>query len=81
MAERLLAFGFDQIGLHRIGADVAIENQACRRVLEKIGMSYEGTARDSIWAQGRWWTEAKYAILRAEYRQEQTVSAADASTG
>ena len=36
---------------------------ASRRVAEKIGMKYEGTARDCIFAQGRWWTEAKYAIL------------------
>lgn len=67
MAARLIAFGFDQIGLHRIGADVAIENKPCQRALEKTGMTYEGTARDCVWAQGRWWTEAKYAMLEGEY--------------
>jgi ribosomal-protein-alanine N-acetyltransferase len=66
MAANLIGFGFDRIGLHRIAADVAIENAACRRVLEKIGMSYEGTSRDCIWAQGRWWTEAKYAVLAGD---------------
>jgi len=63
MAARLIAFGFEEVGLHRIGADIAAENMASRRVAEKIGMKYEGTARDCIFAQGRWWTEAKYAIL------------------
>ena len=63
MAARLIAFGFEEIGLHRITADIAAENMASRRVAEKIGMKYEGTARDCIFAQGRWWTEAKYAIL------------------
>ncbi len=66
MASRLIAFGFDQVGAHRISADVAVENAPCRRVLGKIGMSYEGTARDCIWAQGRWWSEAKYAILAGD---------------
>ena len=68
MAIRLIEFGFDELGLHRISADVAIENDASKRVLDKIGMTYEGTARDCIWAQGRWWTESQYAILVDDYR-------------
>ena len=67
MAIRLIEFGFDELGLHRISADVAIENEASKRVLDKIGMTYEGTARDCIWAQGRWWTESQYAILVDDY--------------
>ena len=63
MAARLIAFGFEEARLHRIAADIAVENMASRRVVEKVGMKYEGTARDCIFAQGRWWTEAKYAIL------------------
>lgn len=69
MAARLIAFGFDQMRLHRISADVAIANEACKRVLRKIGMTYEGTARDCIWAQGRWWTEETYAILKTDLRE------------
>ena len=72
MAARLLAFGFEEIGLHRIGADIAVENMASRRVVEKVGMTYEGTARDCIFAQGRWWTEAKYAILARDRLSERT---------
>ena len=62
IAERLLAFGFEDLRLDRISADVAIENLACIRVLEKAGMVREGVARDCIWAQGRWWTEAQYVM-------------------
>src|SRR5262249_58642808 len=63
IALRLLAFGFNDLKLHRIEADVAVENAACIRVLEKIGMFREGVAHDCIFAQGRWWTEARYAML------------------
>lgn len=79
MAERLIAFGFDEVGLHRISADVAVSNLVCMRVLEKIGMRYEGTARDCIWAQGRWWTEAQYAILATDDRQAASGAPAKAS--
>jgi ribosomal-protein-alanine N-acetyltransferase len=75
MVTRFIGFGFDQIGLHRICADVAVENRRCRRALEKIGMTYKGTARDCIWAQGRWWTEAKYAILEDQYQDASKMTA------
>lgn len=68
LAARLVAFGFGFARLHRIEADVAIDNAACRRVLEKIGMRCEGVARECIFAQGRWWTEAKFALLEHDTR-------------
>ncbi len=66
MACRLIVHGFHEIGLHRIEANVAVENKPCLRVLQKIGMTHEGTLRDCIWVQGRWWTEAMYSILENE---------------
>ena len=62
----MLAFGFRDLGLHRIDADVALENHPCMRVMEKIGMQHEGISRECIFAQGRWWTEAKYAMLASD---------------
>jgi ribosomal-protein-alanine N-acetyltransferase len=67
MARRLLAFGFAELPLNRIAADVSVCNHACMRVMEKIGMQREGVARECIFAQGRWWTEAKYALLRTDW--------------
>jgi [ribosomal protein S5]-alanine N-acetyltransferase len=67
IALRLLAFGFNELKLHRIEADVALENAACIRVLEKVGMFREGVAHDCIFAQGRWWTEARYAMLARDH--------------
>ncbi len=68
MSRRLIAFGFEDILVHRICADVAIGNAGCVRVLEKLGMTREGVSRDCILAQGKWWTEAKYAILEQDHR-------------
>ena len=69
MVNRYIAFGFDEFKLHRIAADVAVENKHCIRVLEKLGMVHEGTSRECIWAQQKWWTEAQYAMLEQEYRR------------
>lgn len=67
LARRLLAFGFAELALNRIAADVSVDNHPCMRVMEKIGMRREGVARECIFAQGRWWTEAKYAVLRSDW--------------
>ena len=66
LARAIVAFGFGVLSLNRITADVALENHACIRVLEKIGMQREGVARECIFAQGRWWTEAQYAMLASD---------------
>lgn len=66
LARCMIAFGFGVLKLNRITADVALENHPCIRVLEKIGMQREGVARECIFAQGRWWTEAQYAMLASD---------------
>jgi RimJ/RimL family protein N-acetyltransferase len=67
IARRMLEFGFGEAGLHRIQAAVAMENEASDRLVRKIGMRPEGIARDCIFAQGRWWSEAQYALLEDEF--------------
>jgi [ribosomal protein S5]-alanine N-acetyltransferase len=65
----LLEFGFEQLGLHRIWAYCIAENVASARVLEKIGMKYEGLQRESEWMKNRWWDTLHYAILDHEWRR------------
>lgn len=67
MAHRIIKFGFEYLDLNRITAEVAIENKGCIKLIEKVGMIREGVARECIWAQGRWWTEAQYAYLRSDF--------------
>lgn len=41
----LIAFLFDEVGFNRIEADHDIENPASCRVMQKSGMTFEGTSR------------------------------------
>ncbi len=66
IVRRLLAYGFQDLGLHRIEADVAIANVASQSIMEKLGMRREGVLRDCIWAQGLWWSEIKFARLASD---------------
>jgi RimJ/RimL family protein N-acetyltransferase len=47
-------------------------------MLEKIGMQREGVLRECIFAQGRWWTEAKYAMLASDAAAFVNISRVDA---
>lgn len=65
---RVLDFGFDELGLHRIEAHFMEGNDASRRLMERVGMTFEGYARESMRIKGRFCTIGTCAILRYEYR-------------
>ena len=66
-ARAILRFGFEEIGLNRISATHIVENPASGRVMEKIGMRYEGTLRQYTFHHGRFQDHRVYAILRREW--------------
>lgn len=65
----VMRFGFWQLRLHRIEARYMIGNDRSRRVMEKVGMTYEGVGRDSMHVKGRYVSIGTCAILRNEYMQ------------
>ena len=67
IAKELLSFGFNALGLHRIEAQYMPGNDRSRRVMDKCGMTYEGTARQSMFVKGEYKDVATCAILRSEY--------------
>lgn len=64
----MISFGFEKIGLNRIEARCIAENTASARVMEKAGMSYEGTLRQREFIKGAYRNIKLYAILESEYR-------------
>ena len=67
-ARLLVDIGFDVLGLHRVTAGADPENRASIRVLEKIGMRYEGTRREDMFKDGKWRDSVSYAILETDPR-------------
>ena len=54
-AREVMAYCFKEFGLKRIQARCAVENSGSRKVMEKIGMSYEGTSRSCLYHRERFW--------------------------
>lgn len=63
----IIRFGFTKLGLNRIEAKYMPENSRSRRVLEKCGMSYEGTARQSMLIKGDYCDIGCCSIIKSEY--------------
>lgn len=60
---------FKEFDLNRIQARCMVENIASARVMEKIGMHFEGTMREAHYQRGRFWNLHHYAILKSEWFQ------------
>ena len=81
-ARAVLAFGFQDLRLHRVWASCVAENTASAQVLEKLGMQREGRLREHRWMKGRWWDTLVYGILQHEWKTQQGLArAADYPTG
>lgn len=64
-ARRILAFGFDELGLQRIQATCFPHNVASARVMEKAGLIYEGLLRRYVLKGDQFEDVLIYARLRA----------------
>ena len=65
---RVLEFGFDDLGLHRIEAKFMEENDRSRRVMEKVGMRFEGVLREAMYVKGNYVNIGICSILESEWR-------------
>ena len=65
----VIRFGFGRMELNRIQARCMAENTASARVMEKAGMTYEGTLREHELIKGAYRDMKFYSILRREHRQ------------
>ena len=67
-AEAVLEYGFESLGLNRIVARHFVRNPASGRVMEKIGLLPEGTARQDAKKWGVYEDLKQWAILREDWR-------------
>lgn len=67
-ARALVRFGFEQMNLERVEAKCFVENRAGQRVIEKLGMKFEGTDRSEM-IKGQYPELRMYGVARAEWKE------------
>ncbi|MFG6115842.1 GNAT family N-acetyltransferase [Halobacillus sp. MO56] len=65
--ERIIAFGFNELDLERIQARCFVDNVGSQRVMEKVGMRWEGTIRKGMLVKGKFRDLKLYSILSEEF--------------
>ena len=63
----VMKFFFEECGVNRIEATHDTRNPGSGRVMQKVGMAYEGTLRQAGWSNQGVDDRACYAILAEEY--------------
>lgn len=63
----IIQYSFLEIGINRIEARCNFNNTASYRVLEKLGMTYEGTLRSQLNIKGKFIDQRIYSVLRSDY--------------
>ncbi|MEI8134199.1 MAG: GNAT family protein [bacterium] len=66
----LINFLFSASDLNRIEARCKVENIGSSRVMEKVGMKYEGTLREQLFVKGEFNDMKIYSILRHEWSKK-----------
>ena len=68
-ARRMIQYGFEELGFERIYATCMIHNPASARVMEKVGMIFEGTCREDVIKDGKPIDLHHYAILKGDWER------------
>ncbi|GAC1430333.1 MAG: GNAT family protein [Ktedonobacteraceae bacterium] len=63
----VLTYGFTELGLHRIEADVAPENIRSKNLLLKLGFTFEGNLRQRYYFRGQFEDEYYFGLLKDEW--------------
>ena len=66
---RLLRFGFENLQLHRVEADINPANESSRKLLLKAGFQKEAYFRENRYFNGKYIDSEIYALLAREFQE------------
>jgi [ribosomal protein S5]-alanine N-acetyltransferase len=63
----VIAFGFNELAINRIEAEVMPGNEASERVLEKLGFTREGILREWMLWNEKHYDMTMFSLVRSEF--------------
>ncbi len=73
-AKVLMAYGFEELGLHRLWAEVYAFDSKKQAMFRRLGFRVDGRFRESHWAEGRWHDSLFYALLQPEFKKSRKIA-------
>ena len=74
---RVLQFAFEELKLNRVEARFMEDNERSRRVMEHVGMTFEGVLREAMLIKGSYLNIGICSILQSEWKELQTKKPVD----
>jgi RimJ/RimL family protein N-acetyltransferase len=68
VSELVLAFAFEQLGVHRLESRVVLQNGRGMRAMQKVGAVQEGVLRRSFLKDGSYLDQALFAIVDEDWQ-------------
>lgn len=68
-AKILLAYGFDELNLHRVWAEIYSIDEPKINFFDKLRFTSEGLHRETHWTDGKWVDSIFYGMLHDDYRE------------
>jgi ribosomal-protein-alanine N-acetyltransferase len=62
-----MQFAFELLGLHRVNLWIAPDNLPSLRIVEKLGLRYEGTVIKALYLGGEWKDTKSFGLLKEEW--------------
>lgn len=69
--EKVIDYGFNNLGLNRIEAFVEPENMRSRKVLERKGFKVEGTLEENFYWKNQFVDVVLYALIKKHYQTQE----------
>jgi len=63
----VMDYGFNELGLHRIEANPLARNEPSRRLLLKLGFTYEGNLRQRVFFRDKFEDQHYFGLLEGEW--------------
>lgn len=63
----LLDYSFKKLNLHKVTAGANVENKNSWKIIERVGFVKEGTLRDAVFRNGKYYDAYIYSILEKEF--------------
>lgn len=70
-SEALIPYVFRELGVNRLEARCNEENIASERVMQKIGMTFEGLMRQQLKMDGGYKSQKLYAMLKSDWAEKE----------
>lgn len=64
---QVIDFGFNQLGLHSLEADINTENENSRKLLKKLGFKKEAYFRENYYYNGAYLDSEIYSLLKTDF--------------